>query len=120
MPAKKRFKPAVRFEMDQMGELVPKDTTSSRQWFWFFQGREVHLLAELDDATRKLLAARFFLKDSTHHNMEVSRETIEKYGLPLSYYTDNDSILGAKIEKRSYAIAIGSPRRIKLTSMSRH
>lgn len=90
-PARKRFKPAVRFEMGRFGELVQWDTTESSEWFWFGHGRTFKLILQQDDATRKILAARIALSDDTYTNMLVARETVESYGIPGIFYVDNDS-----------------------------
>lgn len=92
VPSQKRFKPAVQFEMNNMGELVQWDTSYSSKWFWFNRGRTVNLVLQLDDATRKVLSAQFSWTDDTYTNLRVARRTVEKYGVPTAFYTDNDQV----------------------------
>ncbi|MEA1963537.1 MAG: hypothetical protein U9O41_00150 [Candidatus Aerophobetes bacterium] len=70
-PAVVRFRPAKRFEMEKIGELVQFDTSSSRSWFFY--------------------AGYFFEKDNVYNNMLVLREVMEKYGVFEIVYTDCDS-----------------------------
>ena len=81
--------PAVRFEMENFGELVQMDTSP-------FSGlcgyKRVYLILNLDDHSRMILAGRFFLSDSVYNNMLILRETIERYGIFKMVYTDNASL----------------------------
>ena len=84
-----RTTPAVRFEMENFGELVQIDTSP-------FSGlcgyKRVYLILNLDDHSRMILAGRFFLSDSVYNNMLILRETIERYGIFKMGYTDNASL----------------------------
>jgi len=41
-PAVIRFRPAKRFEMENVGELVQLDTSSSRSWFFYLEEELPH------------------------------------------------------------------------------
>jgi len=49
------------------------------------------LILAIDDASRTVLSGKFYDSDSTLNNMEVIKELIRKYGVPVLFYTDNDS-----------------------------
>ena len=55
-PAVVRFRPAKRFEMENIGELVQLDTSSSRSWFFYLGKNLVYCIVCLDDHSRKVLA----------------------------------------------------------------
>jgi hypothetical protein len=90
-PATIRFRPAKRFEMENIGELVQMDTSSSRSWFFYQGKRLIYCIVNLDDHSRKILAGHLFDKDDVYNNMLVLRETVEKYGIFEILYTDCDS-----------------------------
>ena len=90
-PAVIRFRPAKRFEMKNIGELLQMDTTSSRRWFYYFGGKLICCVAVLDDHSRKILSAHLFFHDDVYSNMLVLREVIEQYGVFETLYVDNDS-----------------------------
>jgi len=84
-----RDTPAIRFEMDNFGELVQIDTSC-------FTGicgyKRVYLILNLDDHSRMILSGGFFISDSVYNNMLILRETIERYGIFRMAYTDNASL----------------------------
>lgn len=90
-PAVIRFRPAKRFEMANIGELLQMDTTSSRKWFYYFNGELICCVAIIDDHSRKILSAHLFFYDDVYNNMLVLREVIEQYGVFETLYVDNDS-----------------------------
>ena len=71
------------------GELVQWDT-SEHEWLEG-RGEKLYLIAMIDDATSRLLA-RFVRHDSTEENMKLLWSYLEKFGRPLSFYTDKASL----------------------------
>jgi len=90
-PAVIRFRPAKRFEMENIGELVQLDTSSSRSWFFHFGKELVCAIVCLDDHSRKILAGHLFTADDVYNNLLILREVVEKYGIFELAYTDCDS-----------------------------
>lgn len=72
----------------RFGELVQWDT-SEHDWLEG-RGEKLYLIAMIDDATSRLFA-RFVRHDSTEENMRLLWSYIEKFGRPLSFYTDKAS-----------------------------
>jgi len=73
----------------RFGELVQWDT-SEHDWLEG-RGEKLYLIAMIDDATSRLWA-RFVRHDSTEENMKVLWSYVEKFGRPLSFYTDKASL----------------------------
>ncbi len=71
------------------GELVQWDT-SEHDWLEG-RGEKLYLIAMIDDATSRLWA-RFVRHDSTEENMKLLWSYLEKFGRPLSFYTDKASL----------------------------
>lgn len=74
-----------RFETASCGEVVQMDTT----WGYWLGERKLYLILLLDDHSRSILAARFFLEETLWHNMAMVREVVETHGLFKVLYTDN-------------------------------
>lgn len=74
-----------RFESAFSGDLVQMDTT----WGYWLGDRKLYLILLLDDHSRMILHAQFFLEETLWHNMTMIRETIEKHGTFKVLYTDN-------------------------------
>jgi DNA-binding Lrp family transcriptional regulator len=72
----------------RFGELVQWDT-SEHDWLEG-RGEKLYLISMIDDATSRLLA-RFVRHDSTEENMKLLWSYVEKFGRPLSFYTDKAS-----------------------------
>jgi len=81
----------------RFGELVQWDT-SEHDWLEG-RGEQLYLIAMIDDATSRLLA-RFVRHDSTEENMKLLWSYLEKFGRPLSFYTDKASLFQTA-EKRN-------------------
>jgi len=73
----------------RFGELVQWDT-SDHDWLEG-RGEWLYLIAMIDDATSRLFA-RFVRHDSTAENMKLLWSYLEKFGRPLSFYTDKASL----------------------------
>ncbi|MDR0632626.1 MAG: ISNCY family transposase [Holosporales bacterium] len=80
----------TRERRPRFGELVQIDG-SHHDWF---EGRapKCCLIVFIDDATGKIIAARFEPTETTFGYMRCIRAHLEKYGKPLSYYSDRHSI----------------------------
>jgi transposase len=72
----------------RFGELVQWDT-SEHDWLEG-RGEKLYLIAMIDDATSRLFA-RFVRHDSAEENMQLLWSYLEKFGRPLSFYTDKAS-----------------------------
>jgi hypothetical protein len=72
------------------GELIQIDG-SHHDWF---EGRapQCCLLVFIDDATNRLVGLRFEKSETTGGYFKLAREYLEKYGRPLAFYSDKDSI----------------------------
>src|SRR3954447_16633805 len=73
----------------RFGELVQWDT-SDHNWLEG-RGEKLYLIAMIDDATSRLFA-RFVRHDSTEENMKLLWSYVEKFGRPLTFYTDKASL----------------------------
>lgn len=73
----------------RFGELVQWDT-SDHNWLEG-RGEKLYLIAMIDDATSRLFA-RFVRHDSTEENMKLLWSYLEKFGRPVSFYTDKASL----------------------------
>lgn len=85
---KRVHKPRPR--VPQEGMLVQYDGSPH---FWFGEERSV-LLAAIDDATGKILAARFVEGETSLEGMRVLNEIVERYGIPEAFYMDQAGIYG--------------------------
>ena len=82
----------------RLGELVQWDI-SEHDWLEGRGGSErLYLIAMIDDATSRLFA-RFVRSDSTEENMRLLWSCLEKFGRPLTFYTDK-AVLFQTAEKR--------------------
>ena len=73
-----------------LGELVQIDG-SHHDWF---EGRadKCCLIAFIDDATGRVLGARFSAQETTEGYLAVLREVVDRHGAPLALYSDRHSI----------------------------
>ncbi len=74
----------------RLGELVQIDG-SHHDWF---EGRadKCCLIAFIDDATGRVLAARFSGAETTQAYLALLHEHVQAHGAPLAYYSDRHSI----------------------------
>ena len=56
------------------------------------RGPQLTLLGFLDDATRKVLVAEFFLSDDARGYFRLLRRLLRRYGVPLSFYGDRHGV----------------------------
>lgn len=98
-----------RERKDCFGEMVQMDG-SDHNWFEDRRDRCI-LLASIDDATNRIFL-RFTEHEDTRNLMQFSRTYLKKFGKPLSFYVDKDSIyktnrqpnLEEELQGRKYAL----------------
>jgi hypothetical protein len=76
----------LRERRDCFGELVQVDG-SPHDWFEG-RGPKCVLLVFIDDATSKVVAARFVEAETTFNYMELARAYFKQYGKPVAFYSD--------------------------------
>jgi len=74
-----------RQRRSRLGEMIQWDT-SEHAWLED-RGVKLYWISMIDDASSRL-HARFVLHDSTEENMRLLWSYVERYGRPVSYYTD--------------------------------
>jgi hypothetical protein len=72
--------------------------TSEHEWLEG-RGEKLYLIAMIDDATSRLFA-RFVRHDSTEENMKLLWSYLEKFGRPLTFYTDKASLFQTAEKRR--------------------
>jgi hypothetical protein len=70
---------------EAFGELVQMDTSIHD---WLDWGKNIALIANMDDCTNQILDAHLQLTDTTLGNMQVMKQTLERYGMPEAFYVD--------------------------------
>jgi transposase len=68
------------------GQMVQYDT-SDHDWLEG-RGPKLYLIGGVDDATSKVVGAKFVLADGVKQNMEVFKDIVHRRGIPLSIYVD--------------------------------
>lgn len=74
----------------RLGELVQIDG-SPHDWFEGRGGR-CTLLAFIDDATSRVLLARFVTAETSQHYLDAVRDYVTRHGCPAAFYSDRHSI----------------------------
>lgn len=85
---RKVFKPRKRYEKE--GLMVQIDGSHHR----WFRGYPCCLIAAVDDATGKILGAKFSETETTIDSMDVVKRIIQKYGRFQILYSDKAGIYG--------------------------
>jgi hypothetical protein len=70
-----------------IGALVQHDA-SLHLWSPYAQEKWT-LITSIDDYSRKLLFADFFLQETSWSHIQAAQHLMQAYGVPLSYYVDN-------------------------------
>jgi hypothetical protein len=86
----------VRFETGGIGMLFQHDS-SLHAWVPAMKQMSV-LILTVDDHSRKIVGYRLVPRDTAWHHLCVIRDTLETYGCPLSYYTDNAGLFRPELE----------------------
>jgi hypothetical protein len=68
----------------------------------WFEGRAgaCTLLVFIDDATSEILWLEFAPSESTHALMQATKNYIEKWGIPLTFYTDHGSVFHVNLNNQ--------------------
>jgi hypothetical protein len=70
-----------------IGALIQHDASTHR---WSpFAGEKWTLITSLDDYSRKLLFADFFLQETSWAHIQAAQSVLQAFGLPVSYYVGN-------------------------------
>lgn len=96
----------TRFETSGPGALFQHDTS---QHLWIpLLGQNQSVILTLDDYSRKVLGAVISEKETTASHLSLTRQVVERYGLPFAYYVDNHSIFRfVERESRHYRHIVG-------------
>jgi hypothetical protein len=73
-----------------VGELIQLD--GSRHAWFEDRAPQCILLLYIDDATSRLLYARFVPSEDTAHLLRCTQTYLERHGRPVAFYVDQDSI----------------------------
>ena len=87
-----------RMRRQSVGELIQIDGCE-HAWFED-RGAPCSLLVYVDDATSRIMAARFVEAESTFAYMETTRAYIEHHGKPLAFYSDRHSVFNVNQTER--------------------
>lgn len=85
-----------RFDVGAVGELFQHDS-SVHLWVPATNRTDI-LILTIDDHSRKIVGARLVPHDTSWHHICVVRETLETYGRPIAYYTDNHQIFQSETD----------------------
>ena len=92
----------------RVGELVQWDT---REHAWLEdRGPKLYLISMIDDASSRL-HARFVRHDSTEENMRLLWSYVERYGRPVSFYTDKASLFQTALKSPRYSQELSRSQR---------
>jgi hypothetical protein len=94
---KKKIHP-LRKPKEYFGEMIQGDGSHHD---WFENGEKCTLLVFEDDATRKITAARFFSEETLDGYFEMLHLHVDKYGVPISLYTDRFSVFETSTKKEN-------------------
>jgi hypothetical protein len=76
-----------------LGELIQLDT-SDHAWLEDRYPGRLGLIKAVDDATNRLLMARFVVRETGAANRQLLLDYLERYGRPLAFYTDRAGHFG--------------------------
>ena len=103
IPPKRKRRPAKvhrpRERKPQAGMLVQMDG-SPHAWLED-RAKPMSLLAAIDDATGKILAAIFRPQEDTEGYFRLTQQMIEKEGIPMSVYSDRHMIFRSPKDKQT-------------------
>ncbi|MBF0548166.1 MAG: DDE-type integrase/transposase/recombinase [Candidatus Riflebacteria bacterium] len=94
------------FAFDDFGQLWIADFLHGPKLRFGKEKKKVYLHAIIDDATRFIVSADFFISEGTEVLMSELKNAIRRHGLPMFFYTDNGSayrsrclkIVGARLK----------------------
>ncbi|MEW6711634.1 MAG: DDE-type integrase/transposase/recombinase [Candidatus Riflebacteria bacterium] len=85
------------FEFRNFGELWVSDFMHGPRVQHEGRKRKTYLLAIIDDASRYVVVANFHLAESVETLMINMRTAIQRFGIPMRFYTDNGSSYRSQI-----------------------
>ncbi len=88
---------ARAFEFTTFGALWLSDFLHGPRIMAQGRKRKTYLLAILDDASRFVIAAKFYLAESIETLMTELRAALQRFGCPQKFYTDNGSAYRSQI-----------------------
>jgi len=98
------------FAFDHFGQLWIADFLHGPKLRFGKEKRKVYLHAILDDATRFIVSADFFISEGAEPMMSELKNAIRRHGLPLLFYSDNGSAYKSNCLKVVGArLKIGTP-----------
>lgn len=83
---------------NQYGELIQIDGSPHH---WFSHDRRHCLIAFIDDATSRIMMARFYEAETTQNYLDMIHDYVLEHGLPMAVYSDRHSIF-TKHDKEDY------------------
>ena len=83
---------------NQYGELIQIDGGPHH---WFSHDRRHCLIAFIDDATSRIMMARFYEAETTQNYLDMIHDYVLEHGLPMAVYSDRHSIF-TKHDKEDY------------------
>ena len=98
-PKKQRSKHRKRRERRRMFGIMIQLDGSPHDWF---EGRAgvCTLLVFIDDATGQILWLEFAPSESMHALMTATKNYVEKYGIPQTFYTDHGSVFHVNLNNQ--------------------
>ena len=88
-PKERKMKIYRELETTKVGRLFQHDTCL-HQWSPFLA--PFYLILTVDDHSRKIIFAKYFWQETSMNHILALRDTANRVGLPLAYYTDRHSI----------------------------
>lgn len=96
----------TRFETSGPGALFQHDS-SHHLWIPLLGQRQSVILTQ-DDYSRKVVGAVILERETTASHLLLTRQVVDRYGLPFAYYVDNHSIFRfVERESRHYKYIAG-------------
>jgi hypothetical protein len=92
----KRFKRRMR--RSRLGELLQADATL---FDWFGAGERLSLHGFIDDATGKIIALYLRKNECLMGSLELLRQTLCQYGMPIDLYADKAGIFFVNTRKKA-------------------
>ena len=87
-----------RCRKEHFGEMLQGDGSHHD---WFENGSPCALLYFIDDATSRITAARFATGETLDGYFQVLEEHLNKWGVPISIYTDRFSVFESSVHKEN-------------------
>ena len=93
----------IRPRRQGFGELVQLDG-SFHDWLGLGADHKVTLHAAVDDATSMVLAGWFEPQETLHGYYQITKQILEEYGVPQTFYTDRRTVFAYLSAKREEVI----------------